>query len=143
MDNLEDDEEGYARGWDLFKWKWIAEPPLSFSVPVAGVARFEGAYLNGTIFTDATMSDASVDGADLSNVRGLTQEQIEQTWGDERTRLPSNLSRPINDRWIDQSTPEELRKSRNDRWWTLWNQSIGRPLSERGAKLRPGDLVST
>ena len=30
-------DDGPARGWDLFKWKWIAEPPLGLTASICGV----------------------------------------------------------------------------------------------------------
>ena len=48
------------------------------------VAHLEGADLWG----------AYLQGADLSRARGLTQEQIEQAYGNENTKLPEGLQLP-------------------------------------------------
>lgn len=67
-------------------------------------ARLEGANLAGADLTDAVLDYSDLTGADLNgtilvgaslvNVKGLTQDQIEQTRGDASTALPANLLPP-------------------------------------------------
>jgi uncharacterized protein YjbI with pentapeptide repeats len=52
-------------------------------------ARLGGANLGG-----ADLSYADLGGADLKEAKHLTQEQLEETTGDEHTRLPSGLKPP-------------------------------------------------
>jgi len=62
----------------------------------------EGANLTGTIFKDtkfgnalferAVLKDADISGADLRDVTGLTQAQLDTACGNYKTRLPTGLS---------------------------------------------------
>ena len=71
-------------------------------------ARIDGADLCRADLSDADLRDASLvscflmradlRGADLSTARGLTNAQISDAFGDDRTRLPGDLSRPAS--WI-------------------------------------------
>jgi uncharacterized protein YjbI with pentapeptide repeats len=54
------------------------------------------AYLANVDLSGATLSDADLSGVDLRTVTGLTQEQIDEAKGDERTLLPDDLQRPEN-----------------------------------------------
>jgi uncharacterized protein YjbI with pentapeptide repeats len=55
-------------------------------------ADLSGARLFETDLSDADLSDADLSGADLSAARGLTQKQLDEAWGDERTKLPEGLT---------------------------------------------------
>jgi hypothetical protein len=62
-------------------------------------ADLRGADLRGAKLVNADLTDAHLDGAfiygtDLRHVRGLTQRQIDHTFGDRRTSLPAHLARP-------------------------------------------------
>ena len=66
---------------------------------------FEGTNLDSANFkrvtlNTATIHDAYVSNADLASANGLKQAQLDAAWGDELTQLPSNLVRPINERWL-------------------------------------------
>ena len=54
------------------------------------------AYLANADLSGATLSDADVNHAERQTARGLTQEQIDEAKGDERTQLPDGLQRPAN-----------------------------------------------
>src|SRR5215217_913993 len=54
------------------------------------------AYLANADLSGATLSDADLNHAELQTARGLTQEQIDEAIGDERTQLPDDLQRPAN-----------------------------------------------
>jgi hypothetical protein len=57
-------------------------------------ADLRGAKLVNTDLTDARLEGAFVYGTDLRHVRGLTQQQIDRTFGDQRTSLAAHLARP-------------------------------------------------
>jgi hypothetical protein len=61
---------------------WLFEADLS-------AADLSGANLSG-----ADLSRANLTGADLSGAKDLIQEQIESTYGDAQTKLPSSLKKP-------------------------------------------------
>jgi uncharacterized protein YjbI with pentapeptide repeats len=50
--------------------------------------------MTGTDMTNAFTYATRFDGTDLSNVKGLTQAQVDVACGDAKTRLPSALKRP-------------------------------------------------
>jgi uncharacterized protein YjbI with pentapeptide repeats len=52
-------------------------------------ALFEGAHLEGAVFMEAHL-----EGADLNGAIGLTQANLEWAFGDDRTVLPADLTRP-------------------------------------------------
>jgi uncharacterized protein YjbI with pentapeptide repeats len=54
------------------------------------------AYLDNVDLSGATLSGTNLSGVDLRTDKGLTQEQIEEAKGDERTQLPDGLQRPAN-----------------------------------------------
>src|SRR5215211_2937311 len=54
------------------------------------------AYLDNVDLSGATLSGTNLSGVDLRTDKGLTQEQIEEAKGDERTLLPDDLQRPEN-----------------------------------------------
>lgn len=64
--------------------------------------------------TDTDFRNARIDGADLSrsNVR---EDQVEEAWGDYRTKLPSGCAVPTNTRWL---TKDGVRAQ----WETLWQR---------------------
>ncbi len=62
--------------------KWIREHP-DVQVDLSG-ADFSLAYLNG----------ADLIGADLSEARSLTQNQMDRAHGDKDTKLPDGIQRP-------------------------------------------------
>src|SRR5215217_5125234 len=51
-------------------------------------------YLSNVDLSDANLSGADLSSVDLRNDWGLTQEQIDEAKGDERTQLPDGLQRP-------------------------------------------------
>src|ERR687890_1441621 len=52
------------------------------------------AYLDNVDLSGANLSDADLSDLDLRNDTGLTQEQIDEAIGNERTQLPDDLQRP-------------------------------------------------
>jgi len=54
------------------------------------------AYLSHVDLSGANLSGADLSGVDLRNDTGLTQEQIDEAKGDERTQLSDDLQRPAN-----------------------------------------------
>jgi uncharacterized protein YjbI with pentapeptide repeats len=52
------------------------------------------AYLDNVDLSGSTLSGTNLSGVDLRTDKGLTQEQIEEAKGDERTQLPDGLQRP-------------------------------------------------
>jgi uncharacterized protein YjbI with pentapeptide repeats len=65
-------------------------------------ARLEGAnlaeaHLAGAHLSGAKLWEAHVEGADLAGAVGLTQEQLNMAYGDDRTILPDGLTRPAVD----------------------------------------------
>ena len=68
--------------------------------------------------------DALVDGVDLSTTVELTQEQVETMWGDEKTRLPPTIVRPVSDRWLTENMSAEVRENRINRWFASWRQTV-------------------
>ena len=66
------------------------------------VANLQGAFLMRADLADADLQWAILDqaklqGADLSKAIGLTSQQLEESFGDEYTKLPSGVERP--DHW--------------------------------------------
>ncbi|MEJ2719482.1 MAG: pentapeptide repeat-containing protein, partial [Deltaproteobacteria bacterium] len=57
-----------------------------------GRADLEGVNLQGANLEYATFWKASLRGADLRDVKNLTQEQLDQACGDEKTKLPEGLT---------------------------------------------------
>ncbi len=57
-------------------------------------ADLSGADLRYASLTSTFLKRANLRGADLSAARGLTARQIEEAFGDGRTRLPNHLARP-------------------------------------------------
>ena len=55
-------------------------------------ARFEGADFKRACVAGAHFSDARLAGANLEQVEGLTAEQLNEAFGDESTKLPSELA---------------------------------------------------
>ena len=50
--------------------------------------------LAGVNFSGAYMLRTRFEGADLSQAKGLIQQQIEISCGDDKTKLPNDLQRP-------------------------------------------------
>jgi uncharacterized protein YjbI with pentapeptide repeats len=65
-----------------------------------GIADLSGANLSGTVLGSqlcgADLSNADLSGADLRRAQPgcITQQQIDQAYGDEKTQLPDSLQRP-------------------------------------------------
>ncbi len=57
---------------------------------------FEGAILKDTDLTGASMDSAVLNDSDLSQVRGLSQMQVNHAIGNMRTRLPPDIQKPPN-----------------------------------------------
>jgi uncharacterized protein YjbI with pentapeptide repeats len=53
-------------------------------------------YLSNVDLSGADLSGADLSDVDLRNDKGLTQEQIDEAVGNERTQLPDDLERPTN-----------------------------------------------
>ncbi len=66
-------------------------------------ANLSNANLFGTNFKKANLSDADLSGAFLSRTKNLTQEQINEAKGNEKTMLPDGLKRPKD--WIKKKKP--------------------------------------
>ena len=69
----------------------------NFDGAIAPRALFNDANLAGTTFTRTFLYYSRFEGVDLSEVKGLTQEQLNQTCGDDATKLPPGLTVPA--RW--------------------------------------------
>jgi uncharacterized protein YjbI with pentapeptide repeats len=57
-------------------------------------ADLSGADLRGASLVSAFLKRTDLAGADLSTARGLTADQIQDAYGDDRTRLPHGIARP-------------------------------------------------
>jgi uncharacterized protein YjbI with pentapeptide repeats len=70
------------------------------------------------LFVGADLSSAFLDFLDLRGAEGLTEEQIDQAYGNEYTTLPFRppISPPQNDRWVSISSPPEARLQRRLAW---------------------------
>lgn len=66
-----------------------------FSMSLLIAANLEGCSLYGTNFLGADMRDTNIQNADLRESIFLTQAQVNAARGNERTKLPDTLSRPI------------------------------------------------
>jgi hypothetical protein len=58
------------------------------------LAHLEGAKLSGAHLEGANFFEAHLEGADLSTAEGLTHDQLVSTYGDGKTRLPQEITRP-------------------------------------------------
>jgi uncharacterized protein YjbI with pentapeptide repeats len=65
-------------------------------------ARLEGATLVKARLEGASLAEASLEGVDLSRCKGITQAQIDEAFGDERTELPEGLTMP--EHWTAKDT---------------------------------------
>jgi hypothetical protein len=45
-------------------------------------------------------------------------------WGDEKTRLPPTIVRPVSDRWLTENMRAEVRENRINRWFASWRQTV-------------------
>jgi hypothetical protein len=45
-------------------------------------------------------------------------------WGDEKTRLPPTIVRPVSDRWLTENMSAEVRENRINRWFASWRQTV-------------------
>src|SRR5215204_3515544 len=59
-------------------------------------SNLSNSHLVNTNLSNADLSDADLNHAELQTATGLTQEQIDEAQGDERTQLPEGLQRPAN-----------------------------------------------
>lgn len=57
-------------------------------------AQLVGAYFGASQFSGARLRGANLSGADLSNARGLSQDQLNTACGDATTALPQGLTVP-------------------------------------------------
>jgi uncharacterized protein YjbI with pentapeptide repeats len=57
-------------------------------------ADLSGADLRGASLVSTFLKRTDLTGADLSTARGLTSAQINEAYGDDRTRLPQDVVRP-------------------------------------------------
>jgi hypothetical protein len=57
-------------------------------------ADLDEATLTGTRLRGANLSRANLSGANLSGAEHLTQEELEEPFGDEHTQLPAGLKLP-------------------------------------------------
>jgi uncharacterized protein YjbI with pentapeptide repeats len=55
-------------------------------------ANLSGAILSGARLTSTELNNARLDGADLSGAKDLTQTQLDQACGNEKTKLPEGLT---------------------------------------------------
>jgi Pentapeptide repeats (8 copies) len=60
-------------------------------------ANLTGVSLAGADLTGSILDHADLSGADLSTAKGLTQQQLEETYGDEGIRIPEHVRPP--ERW--------------------------------------------
>ena len=64
------------------------------------------ADLRGATLADADLNGTLLDRANLTKVTGLTQEQINEAWGDKDTELPEGLQRPAH--WLEELETKPL-----------------------------------
>ena len=76
-------------------------------------AELSMADLRGATLAEANLNGTLLDRANLTQVTGLTQEQINEAWGDKDTELPEGLQRPAH--WLEEleTKPLFLRVSRS------------------------------
>ena len=86
-------------------------------------ARLDGADLGMAEMTDAVVQYASVMGATLSHVRNLTQEQLDQMYGDASTDLSGTGLRPP-DHWSAVEIPRDQYQDCWDKWRLKWGASV-------------------
>jgi len=55
-------------------------------------APLSGANLSGADLSEADLRDANLSGADLSDVKNLTQTQLDKACGNANTKLPKELT---------------------------------------------------
>jgi uncharacterized protein YjbI with pentapeptide repeats len=60
-------------------------------------ATLMSAHLERAFFGEAVMTETNLDGTDLSSSDGLTQEQINVTFGNHKIKLPAGLKHPENE----------------------------------------------
>jgi len=71
-------------------------------------ANLQGVDLHRANLTETLTHKTNLKGANLRQVRGLSQQALAYAIGDEETRLPKGLQRPAN--WykdIDESPPDD------------------------------------
>ncbi|MBV8525682.1 MAG: pentapeptide repeat-containing protein [Acetobacteraceae bacterium] len=74
-------------------------------------AHLQEADFGGPRFDPPDLEGAHLEGADLSLAKGVTQAQIDHTFGDASTKLPEGVTRPA--RWLgSMPTPTQGRPSR-------------------------------
>lgn len=67
-------------------------------------AELRNAKLHNTNLYNADFEMAQLEGADFSTAQNLTQEQINQAFGDKDTKLPPGLKQPLG--WLEQNPDE-------------------------------------
>jgi uncharacterized protein YjbI with pentapeptide repeats len=73
-------------------------------------------YQRQPTFQDANISTALLNSADLSSAMGLTQGQIEAAFGNELTQLPTGLTFPKNERWVEEGSQTPIRIVQHLTW---------------------------
>jgi len=72
-------------------------------------AHLEGARLDNAHLEHAALGEAHLENAYLTFIETFTQGQLDSAYGDESTKLPNGLSRPVNQRWHRASNPLDAR----------------------------------
>jgi uncharacterized protein YjbI with pentapeptide repeats len=92
-------------------------------------AILSSAHLERAFFGEAIMTEANLDGVDLSSSDGLTQEQINVTFGNNKTKLPFGLKHPENENWLFEGIDGGIQRKRMKRWFDrnrYWsNKALG------------------
>ncbi len=89
---------------NLCKAKNLCEADLSGAY--LREAELSMADLRGATLADADLNGTLLDRANLTKVTGLTQEQINEAWGDKDTELPEGLQRPAH--WLEELETKPL-----------------------------------
>ena len=87
-------------------------PGSELSGRQAGGTHFQYADLQYAFLQGAHLQGAHLEGADLRGAVGLTQEQLDQAFGDDHTTLPDGLNRPAH--WT-KAVPDEQPPKPNNR----------------------------
>jgi uncharacterized protein YjbI with pentapeptide repeats len=81
--------------------------PLDRLVPAKPVTFTD---LTDTKLEGASLTGAILANADLREVRGLTQEQVDSAIGNDKTHLPDGLNPPPNDTWKEKRIEDQVKK---------------------------------